>query len=120
MLICCRSGSSWIVWNSFELWTKRPENAEILQLEKSVVDGRIDSGHFFPDTPHADVDDGELDCVECDQIGRPGRLNVDVNVVAQARAAAFDDVQQDQVVVEGIEERIDPVSVTHYIGGEQE
>jgi hypothetical protein len=48
-------------------------------------------------------------------------MDVDVNVVAQARAAAFDDGQQDQVlIVEGIEERIDPVSVTHYIGGEQE
>jgi hypothetical protein len=102
---------------------RKDREAEILQLEKYrfLVDGRIGSGHFVPDTPHADVDDGELDCVECDQIGRPGRLDIDVNVAAQARAAAFDDGQQDQVlVVEGIEERIDPVSVTHYIGGEQE
>jgi hypothetical protein len=98
---------------------KKTRDAEILQLEKSVVNGRIDSGRFVTDTPHADVDDGELDGVERYQIGRPGRLDVDVNVATQARASTTDDGQQDQVVVEGIEERIDPVSVAHHIGDEQ-
>jgi hypothetical protein len=73
---------------------EKTREAEILQLEKSVVDGRIESGRFVPDTPHANVDDGELDCVKRDQIGRPGRLDVDVNVATQARAAATDDGEQ--------------------------
>jgi hypothetical protein len=40
-------------------------------------------------------------------------------VATQARASTTDDGQQDQVVVEGIEERINPVSVAHHIGDEQ-